>query len=121
MNSINLIGRLTKDVELRHTQTGVPVATFTIAVEDTYSQEKQAFFFNCVAWNQTAETLNKYVRKGDRVGVSGRLTQRAYENKDKVRITLHEVVAEKIDLLEPKKQETPVEDYAEQTDDDMPF
>lgn len=104
LNRVVLVGRLTKDPELRRTQSGAAVTTFTIAVDKRFSrdQERTANFFTIVAWNNTAENVAKYMRKGNLVGVDGRLDQRSYERADKTRGYVVEVIADQVSFLEPK-------------------
>ena len=84
-NQITLMGRLTRDPELRHTQTGLPVASFTLACDRDYKSadgEKQTDFIDCVAWRGTAELISKYLRKGRMAVVSGRLQLRDWTDRD---------------------------------------
>ncbi|MDY3196698.1 MAG: single-stranded DNA-binding protein [Paracholeplasma sp.] len=103
MNRVVLVGRLTRDPELRRTATGTAVTSFSLALDNrpTRDGEKSTSFFNIVAWNQTAENVAKYVRKGSLVGVDGRLLQRSYE-KNGVKFNVVEVVADSVQFLEPK-------------------
>lgn len=129
MNSVNLIGRLTRDPELRYTQNGKAVTNFTIAVDRDFSKEKITDFFNIIAWNKQAENLVKYIGKGRLVGVTGSLQTRSYDNKDGVKIHVTEVLANSIQYLDKasgdEKQKV-VDDYdfgdfAKVDDDDVPF
>lgn len=118
MNSINLIGRLTKDPELRKTGSGISVANFQIAVD---GGKEETYFFPVIVWKELADTTMKFVKKGNRVGVSGRLTQRSYE-KDGRKNSIVEIVADRIDFLEPKQTQNEVkEEHIEIQTDDMPF
>ena len=83
MNRVVLVGRLTRDPELRRTTNGTAVTSFSIAIDNRVARDaqKSTSFFNIVAWNQTAENVAKYVRKGSLVGIDGRLQQRSYEKK----------------------------------------
>lgn len=105
MNKIVLMGRLTKDPDLRHTQSNVPVASFRLAVARRFvkqGEERQADFISIVAWNKTAEFVSKYFKKGQQVGVIGRLQTRTYEeNETKKYIT--EVVAEEVYFADSAK------------------
>lgn len=94
MNKVMLIGRLTKDPELRYTQGGTAVASFTIAVDRRFSKEKEADFINCVAWQKTAEFISQYFRKGSKIVVEGRLQTRSYDAEDGSRRFVTEVVVE---------------------------
>ncbi|MBK1962951.1 single-stranded DNA-binding protein [Listeria ivanovii] len=108
MNRTILVGRLTKDPELRYTPTGVAVVNFTLAVNRTFSNkngEKEADFINCIAWRKPAENLANYQRKGNLLGVDGRIQTSTYEGKDGNRVFKTDVVAENIQFLEPRKDE----------------
>ena len=125
MNKIFLIGRTTKDVELRVTQTGKPVASFSLAV-DRRTKQDGADFFDCVAWNGTAEAMDKYVRKGSKIAVTGRLQTRNYKNRDGVTIYKTEVVAEEVDFLDTRSaaEATPEPrpaEFAETDEEGLPF
>lgn len=105
MNRAILVGRLTKDPELRYTPNGVAVATFTLAVNRNYTNqqgEREADFINCVAWKRIAENVANYLRKGSLVGVDGRIQTRNYEAQDGRRVYVTEVLAESVQFLEPK-------------------
>jgi single-strand DNA-binding protein len=107
MNQISLIGRLTKASELKYTQAGVAVASFTLAVDRQFKNkngEKEADFINCVAWKHTAEAIANFTDKGHRIGITGRIQTRNYENNEGKRIFVTEVVAEQVTFLEPKQQ-----------------
>lgn len=82
INSMVLQGRLTKDVELRHTQSGTAVASFTVAWSEKYKEQERKLFLNCVAWGGTAEFLSKYFSKGDQLIVDGKLTMRDWEDSN---------------------------------------
>lgn len=95
-----LIGRPTKDIELRTTQSGISVASFTLAVDkDSSKQKDEADFVPCVAWNRTAEILSQYAGKGRLICVEGRIQTRNYDNKEGQRVYATEVVAERVKLL----------------------
>lgn len=105
LNRVVLVGRLTKDPELRMTPSNVAVATFTIAVNRTFANaqgEREADFIQVVVWRKQAENVSQYVRKGSQVGVDGRLQTRNYEGQDGRRVYVTEVVAESVQFLEPK-------------------
>ena len=105
INSVNLVGRLTKDIELRVSQSNVTVATFTLAVNRSFKSangEREADFINCVAFKKTAEILNQYAGKGSQIGVTGSIQTRNYENKDGQRVYVTEVIANNIALLDSK-------------------
>jgi single-strand DNA-binding protein len=104
LNKVILIGRTTRDVELRRTASGTPVASFTLAV-DRYSKEdnnRSADFINCVAWNRTAEVMEQYVKKGMLIAVEGRIQTRDYENTEGKKVYITEVVCDNMKMLESK-------------------
>lgn len=105
INNVVLVGRLTKDPDLRYTASGSAVATFTLAVTRTFtnqSGEREADFINCVIWRKPAETLANYTRKGSLIGVTGRIQTRNYENQQGQRVYVTEIVAENFQMLESK-------------------
>lgn len=107
MNNVILIGRLTKDLEVKELEGGKKVANFTLAVSRKYKNEEgkvEADFINCVAWNETSERIKEFCKKGDLLGVTGRLTSSSYE-KDEVKHYKTEVIVENISFLTPKKVE----------------
>lgn len=104
INSVVLVGRLTKDVELRYTPSAVAVSTFTLAVNRQFTNqqgEREADFPPIVAWRQLAELAANYLRKGSQCAVSGRLQTRSYENKEGRKVFVTEVVADNIQFLSP--------------------
>ena len=108
MNKFITIGRATKDVELKTTPSGASVATFSVAVKRNIknkSGEYESDFFNCVAFNKLAETISRYVHKGDMVGVDGRLQTRSYTDKDGNNRNVTEVFVENIEFLQQKKKQ----------------
>lgn len=109
LNRTILVGRLTRDPELRTTQNGVNVASFTLAVNRTFTNaqgEREADFINIIVFKKQAENVNKYLSKGSLAGVDGRLQTRNYENKEGQRVYVTEVIADSIQFLEPKTQMT---------------
>lgn len=103
INRVILVGRLTKDPELRYTPSGVAVTQFTLAVNRQFtgqSGEREADFINIVTWRQLAETCANYLRKGRMTGVEGRLQVRNYENNEGKRVYVTEVVADNVQFLE---------------------
>jgi single-strand DNA-binding protein len=107
-NTILLVGRLTKDSELRYTESEKAVGNFNIAVNREYKNENGEYetdFFNCVAYGKVAETMQQYTHKGDLVGVKGRLQSRNYEDKEGKKHYVVEVIAERITFLQAKKEE----------------
>ncbi|MDQ0351527.1 single-strand DNA-binding protein [Alkalibacillus filiformis] len=105
LNRVVLVGRLTKDPELRYTPNGVAVANFTIAVNRPFSNqqgEREADFINCVIWRRPAENLANYMGKGSMIGVDGRIQTRNFEGQDGKRVFMTEVVADSVQFLESK-------------------
>lgn len=105
INSVVLVGRLTKDPELRRTTSGTAVASFTVAVDNRVkgpNGEKTTSFIPCTVWNSAAENMSKYTRKGSLVGVTGRLNQRTYDSKDGHKVQVIEVICDNVQFLEPK-------------------
>ena len=105
LNKVILMGRLTADPELRHTQSNIPVTSFTLAVERRYGQEKQTDFLDIVAWRNTAEFVSKWFRKGMLVAVSGRIQTRTWEDKQGNKRKAVEVVADEVFFAQTKRQE----------------
>lgn len=108
MNAVCLLGRMTADPELRQTQNGVAVTSFSVAVDRAYQkegQERQADFINIVAWRQTAEFICRYFHKGQRIALQGSLQSRSYTDKDGNKRTAYEVVADSAFFAESKKLE----------------
>lgn len=106
MNRVTLVGRLTKDPELRSTPNGISVATFTLAVNRAFTNaqgDREADFINCVVWRKTAENVANYLKKGSLAGVDGRLVTRNFEGQDGKRVFITEVLADTVQFLEPKK------------------
>lgn len=106
MNNSNLVGRLTRPVDLRYTQTGIAYGSFTLAVTRKYKNkdgEREADFINCVIWKKGAELLANYTQKGSLIGVSGPIQTRSYDNQQGQRVYVTEVLVENFDLLESRK------------------
>lgn len=127
MNTIILVGRLTRDVDLRTTTGGTAVANFTLAVDrrQVKGREKETDFIDVVVWQKLAETCAQYIGKGRLVAVSGRLQIRPYEDKEGNRRKAAEVVADSVRFLDkPKEHETRgglVDSGIELDDGDIPF
>ncbi len=143
LNMAVLMGRLTADPELRHTNSGIPVATFSLAVDRRFKsgEERLTDFINIVAWRQTAEFVSKYFRKGQLVAVEGSIQTRRYQDKEGNNRTAFEVVANNVHFAESKRDggyaprddsqataqpaafnNTDAGDFAEiSTDEDLPF
>ena len=110
LNNINIMGRLTRDPELRRTQNGTAVANFTIACDRDFGPkdggEKETDFIECVAWKNTAEFVSKYFTKGRMAVVSGRLQIRKWQDKDGNKRSTAEVVADNVYFGDSKKEES---------------
>ena len=105
MNKILLMGRLTKDPELRYTQGGTAVASFTLAVNRSFANqngEREADFINCVAWQKAAEFVANYFKKGQQMALEGRLQVRSYDDNNGQRRWVTEVVTEKVEFVGSK-------------------
>lgn len=106
MNRVVLVGRLTKDPDLRYTPAGAAVATFTLAVNRAFTNqngEREADFIQCVVWRKPAENVANFLKKGSLTGVDGRVQTRNYEGNDGKRVYVTEIVAESVQFLEPKQ------------------
>ena len=104
INRVVLVGRLTKDPELRKTQSGTSVVSFSLAVNRRVQTpgKPDADFINCVAWNRLADLMCQYLHRGSLIGVEGRIQTRNYENNQGQRVYVTEVVADNVQFLEPK-------------------
>ncbi|SFD70842.1 single-strand binding protein [Lentibacillus persicus] len=110
MNRVVLVGRLTRDPDLRYTPNGVAVANFRIAVDRPFSNQqgnRDADFINCVVWRRAAENLATYMKKGSMIGVDGRIQSRSFEGRDGNTVFVTEVVADNIQFLESKGSSQP--------------
>ena len=106
INSVIIVGRLTADPEIRTTNSGTSVASFRIASDENRrgpNGERQTVYINCTLFGKQIETLRKFFRKGTMIGVTGRLTQRTYTNRQNVQITATEIIADRIDFVESGK------------------
>lgn len=107
INNVTLVGRMTRDAELRYTPQNQAVATFTLAVNRNFKNangDREADFINCVIWRQQAENLANWAKKGALIGITGRIQIRSYENQQGQRVYVTEVVAEQFQLLESQKE-----------------
>jgi single-strand DNA-binding protein len=116
VNSISLIGRLGRDPEVRFTSTGKAVANFTIAVDEKWGDQKQTHWFKVVAWEKSAEFAQKYFAKGSKIGITGRLAQRKWVDKDNNNRESIEIIAERFDFAGEKKDASPKGDAFEGDD-----
>src|SRR5690554_3243770 len=108
INRVVLVGRITRDVDHRVTQSGVSVVSFTLAVNRNFtsaSGEREADFINCVAWRSTADFMKNYVKKGNLLGVDGRIQTRNYEDSDGRTVYITEIVADSVQLLESRNSQ----------------
>jgi single-strand DNA-binding protein len=103
MNSINLIGNICNDIELKKTNSGKSVVSINLAVKRPYSKDTTDFI-PLVIWNQSAEYLGQYAHKGSKIAVSGKLTSRKYEDRDGNNRTAYEVVCDSVEICESKKE-----------------
>lgn len=109
MNKVILVGRLTRDPELRNTPSGIACCTFTVACDRRYADQsgnRQADFLNCVAWRERAEFVAKYFAKGRRIGLEGSIQTRSYE-KDGQNRTATEILVDSVEFVENKPQQQP--------------
>lgn len=145
MNNVSLLGRLTKDPELKYTSNGTAVATFTLAIDRPFTNaqgEKETDFIQCVMWRKSAEVFANYHRKGDQAAIVGSIQTRNYENNQGQRVYVTEVVANSFSFVGSKKENnqqsqtqqtgffgagtTPSNDFGNSqaisiSDDDLPF
>lgn len=142
VNVAVLMGRLTADPELRHTANGIPVTSFSIAVDRRFrtGEERQTDFINIVAWRQSAEFVANYFKKGQLIAVEGSIQTRRYQDKDGNNRTAFEVIANNVHFAEPKRDNSSYQPQADQvsapvsfdntddgdftkldSDDDLPF
>lgn len=108
INNVVLVGRMTRDAELRYTPQNKAVATFTLAVNRNFKNqngEREADFINCIIWNQPAENLANWAKKGTLIGVTGRIQTRNYENQQGQRVYVTEVMANNFQMLESRKDQ----------------
>lgn len=111
------IGRITKDLEKRVTQSGTSVIRFTLAVNRRFKQEGQpdADFIQCTAWGKTADTMSQYLHKGSLIGIEGRITTGSYQDKDGRTVYTTDVTVENFDFLESRSTSEPTQSYAPST------
>ena len=137
INNVVLVGRMTRDAELRYTPQNQAVATFTLAVNRNFknqSGEREADFINVVIWRQQAENLANWAKKGALIGITGRIQTRNYENQQGQRVYVTEVVADNFQILESRNKAANQSNMDEQmppasgnsqpmdiSDDDLPF
>lgn len=116
MNNVSLVGRITKDPELKtYGKKDGSLCRFTLAIRDGVDAdgEERTQFISCIAWNKSAEILEKYVSKGQLVAITGRCTASSYENEDGETVYKQEVTADRVELIAPKKKEEDGDDFGE--------
>ena len=121
INKAILMGRLTRDPELRHTGSGTPVCSFSIAVSEGYGENQKTDFINCVAWNKTAEFVDKYFAKGRMIIVDGRISTRTWEGQDGKKNYATEVIANQVSFGDSKKDNETSNDEPEEPSEDDEF
>ena len=137
INNVVLVGRLTRDPELRYTPSNVAVATFSLAVNRNFKNQagdREADFISCIMWRQQAENFANWCKKGNLVGITGRIQTRSYDNQQGQRVYVTEVVAESFKTLEKKDNTANQSSMGNQmpasygqgepmdiSDDDLPF
>ena len=123
MNIVALIGRLVATPELKKTPSGVSVSTFSVAVKRERSKDDETDFFECVAWNQTAEFITKYFNKGDNIGLQGHLQARQWEDKQGQRRKTFEVIVDRASFCGSKSKPAETQGDFSVVDDneDLPF
>ncbi len=121
MNNVSLIGRITKEIELRYTPNGIAVANFTIAVDKRFKKdgEREANFIPVVVWNKTAEFVKKYFDKGVRIGVTGEIQTRSYDGKDGQKRYVTEVLANGVYFADGKGNSSVSEDVTSEEEFDL--
>ena len=123
MNNVQLVGRLTKNPEIKLTSNQKKFCNFTLAVDRKFKDsngQRQADFINCVAWNQTAEFIQKYFHKGNRIGVIGSIQTRSYDDNDGKKQFVTEVVISEVEFVESQAQ-TNNEPESQAAESEMPF
>ena len=123
MNSVSFVGHLSKDVEVRYTQSGKAVAQFTIAVKRRFAKENGplADFFPVVVWGNNAEPCGKYLQKGSLCAVKGAMQNRSYDDKDGNKRYITELIADEVEFLQSHKNSTSEADSAEVPEEEIPF
>ena len=123
MNRVILIGNMTKQPELRHTEGGMAICRFSIAVNKGYGEKKKTTFVNIVTFNKTAENCEKFLSKGSKVGIVGELEIRQFTGNDGQTKYMTEVLANEVEFLSSKNQleEQPNDEFVDIEDTDLPF
>lgn len=123
MNHVTLVGRLTRDPELRYTASGVAVASFGLAVDRPFANadgEREADFLEIIAWRKLAETVSGHLQKGRLVGIAGRVQTRTYETQEGQKRKVYEVVASEVRFLDSPKEKKPAAQEPAPSDADAP-
>ena len=130
MNCVTMIGRLTKDPEVRYTDKNLAIARFSIAVNRKFNKD-ETDFFDVTAFGKTGELVEKYVKKGSKIGIVGRLQMDSYENKNGDKVKAVKIIADEIEFLDSKREDPPKEeppksdesfmDIPDNIADDLPF
>lgn len=127
MNQVNLIGNLTKDPEVKYTQDQLAIARFSIAINTGYGEKQRTDFPNIVVFGKQAENCERYLSKGRKVGISGRIQTGSYDNKEGKKVYTTDVIADRVEFLGGKAEDgaintptAPDKDFAE-LDEDVPF
>jgi single-strand DNA-binding protein len=123
INRTVLVGRITKEPDIKHTQNDIMFCRFVLAVNRSFTNaqgEKEVDFISCTAWRKQAENMGKFVDKGNLLGIDGRIETGSYDNKDGVRIYTTTVIADSVAFLEPKGQKEQ-ERFSPPPMDDLPF
>lgn len=125
MNSVSITGRLGRDPETRYTTDQKAVTKFVVAVNDGWGDRQKTNWLNVVTFGRTAENCEKYLHKGDTVGVSGRISTGSYENKDGRKVYTFDIIGESVDFLQTRRTQAAPDDipagYVAMEDDDIPF
>lgn len=121
MNKVILLGNVCKDPELKYTSTNKPVVTFSLAINREFGEGTD--FFTLQAWNNTAEFISKYFRKGSRLAIVGRLQNRTWQDNEGKNHNVTEIIVENVDFAEKKEKEnvTPIEDIGDDENFELPF
>lgn len=132
MNQVNLVGNIVKDIEERVTPSGMAVANFVVAIDDGFGDKKTTDYIKCVVFDKQAENCAKFLSKGSKVGVTGRIKTGDYSDKDGKKIYTTEVICSRVEFLSPKSETVATTtasneklptgfEYATVTDDEIPF
>ena len=121
MNKVELIGRLTADPIIKYTEKNVAFARYTLAVNDGYNENKRTYFINMIAWGSRAETIAKYLTKGSKIAVIGRIQKKKKKKEDGTREYTYDVYTEHLEFLDTKGNEKEIIIEPEENEDDMNY